>query len=222
MKIHVFISIFLMIFMLALSAFGQTISWEIKLHNSENLNILKQEVTAYINNGYVPLGITYDDAELYILYVHDPDFGVQAWSLEWYDNRNDVQTGITTNMNQGYIPIGITYTGESFYVLYIQISSSASAWQLIPSGTNLSSVQRAIQPYLDQAYLPVGITSLDDEYWVLLLLIPDTTSDYWRLETYEVGTHSDAVNRNIEQGYIPWGVMYNANAQEIDILYVGF
>jgi hypothetical protein len=222
MQRHVRISIALVALILSVPVFGQTISWEIKLHNSTNTDILEREVSAYVDNGYVPLGITYDDVELYILYVNNIDIDAYAWSIEWYDNRNDVQTGITNNMNEGYIPTGITYTGDQFYVLYIQTDSSADAWQLVPSGTNLQSVQSAIQPYIDQGYLPTGITSLDNEYWTLLLHIPDTTAEYWRLETYEAGTHANSINRNIEQGYLPWGLMYNANSGEIDILYVGF
>jgi hypothetical protein len=67
---------------------------------------------------------------------------------------------------------------------------------------------------------PCGITSFENEYWTLLLNIPGTTIKRWLLETYEVGTHGPRINRNIEQGFIPWGIMYRGD--EIDILYVGF
>lgn len=222
MRAKIIISALLLLCLVSVGASGQTVSWEIKLHNSENTDILEREVSAYVDNGYVPLGITYDNVELYILYVYDPDFGVSAWSIEWYDNRETVRDGITANMENGYIPTGVTYTGDLFYVLYIQVDSSADAWQLVPSGTNLQSVKQEIQPYISQGYVPVGITLYGDEYWTLLLNIPDTTVQYWRLETYEVGTHADAINQNIESGYFPWGLMYDANAREIDILYVGF
>jgi hypothetical protein len=222
MKTKVFIGALLLMWMMSLAVYGQTVSWEIKLHNSDNGDILEREVSAYVDNGYVPLGITYDNVELYILYVHDPEFAVSAWSIEWYDNRESVRSGITTNMENGYIPTGITYTGDLFYVLYLQTDSSADAWQLIPSGTNLQSVKQEIQPYINQGYVPVGVTLYEEEYWTLLLNIPDTTINYWRLETYDVGTHGDAINRNIEEGYFPWGVMYFADTGEIDILYVGF
>ena len=222
MKQHVWISALLLVLAFAMPVFGQDVYWEIKLHNSDNTDILTREIDAYVDNGYVPLGITYDNVELYILYVYDTDIVVYDWAIEWYDNRNTVQNGITNSMNQGYIPTGITYTGDLFYVLYIQTDSSANAWQLLPSGTNLQSVHNVIQPYVSQGYLPIGVTSLENEYWTLLLRIPDTTANYWRLETYEVGTHANPINRNIEKGYIPWGLMYNADAGEIDILYVGF
>jgi hypothetical protein len=156
------------------------------------------------------------------LYVYDPDFGALGWSIERYDNREQIRGGITDSIEDGYIPTGVTYTGELFYVLYVLVESSADAWQLVPSGTNLESVRQEIQPYVSQGYLPVGVTSLDEEYWTLLLHIPGTTAVYWRLESYVVGTHADSINRNIERGYFPWGVMYNANAGDIDILYVGF
>lgn len=214
------LAVFIMLFALQTSA--QVIPWEIKLHSTE-ISILEQEVTAYANEGYVPLGITYDDIELYILYVQDPVLGMQAWSLEWYEDRTEVQNGITDNMEYGYIPTGITYTGDLFYVLYIQVESSAGAWQLVPSDSNsLQSVQNAIQPYIDQGYIPFGITALEDEYWTLLLNVPTSTASYWMIETYPVGNHGDNITENIEQGYYPWGLMYNSNAGLIDLLYVSF
>ncbi len=223
MKRLVSVSLCVLIIVFSFDVYAQTISWEIKLHNSTNTNILTEEITAYVNNGYVPLGITYDNTELYILYVQDDEFGMQAWSLDWYEDRNELQNSITNQMNQGYIPTGITYTGDLFYVLYIQVESSAEAWRLEPApSTNLKAVQKTIQPYIKQGYLPVGITELENKYWTLLLRIPDTTAQYWSIETYDVGRHANPINSKIEQGYVPWGVMYNRNAGEIDILYVKF
>ncbi|MCG2814890.1 MAG: hypothetical protein L6425_02970, partial [Candidatus Aminicenantes bacterium] len=47
---------------------AQNISWEIRKHSTE-LESLKAEVTDFMRRGYVPMGLTYDDVELYILYV---------------------------------------------------------------------------------------------------------------------------------------------------------
>jgi hypothetical protein len=204
---------------LSFKASAQIISWEIKQHSTD-LQTLKEEVTEYVNDGYVPLGITYDNVELYILYVRDPEFGMEAWSIEWYDNRDAIQKGITGNMNKRYIPTGITYTGDQFYVLYVKTESSVTAWQLIPSAADLNSVKRAIQPYVNQGYVPTGISLLKDEYWTLLLQIPDTQVKKWKIETYPVGAHADGINSNIKQGYIPWGIEYRGT--QIDILYIGF
>lgn len=204
---------------ITVSASAQLISWEIKQH-STNVEELESEVTDYVYSGYVPLGITYNEDELYVLYVQDDSFGMQAWSIEWYDDWSKVQSGITANMEQYYIPTGITYTGELFYVLYIQVDSTASAWQLTPSTTDLQSVQDAVQLYVDQGYVPVGITAFNGQYWTLLLYIPNTTVQAWMIERYAVGMHGDAINENIEMGYVPWGILYRGDA--IDVLYVGF
>jgi len=219
MKRIVSLSLFVLIIVFSFNVFAQTISWEIKQHSTD-IDLFENEVTDYVNNGYVPLGITYDNVELYILYVYDPEFGMQAWSVEWYENRTAAQNGITNNMNQGYIATGITYTGDQFYVLYVKVENSATAWRLEPSAIDLQSVHDAIQPYINQGYVPAGITAFEGEYWTLLLEIPDTTIQSWRLESYVVGNHADGINLNIEQGYIPWGIMYRDDM--IDILYVGF
>jgi hypothetical protein len=219
MKRIIRLSLFFLIITFSFNVSAQVISWEIKQHSTD-IATLEDEVTAYMNDGYVPLGITYDNVELYILYVHDPDVGAKAWSIEWYETRDDVQNGITSNMNQGYVPMGITYTGELIYVLYLMIESTATAWRLEPSAVDLQSVHDAIQPYVSQGYIPVGITAVEGEYWTLLLLIPDTTVQRWLIETYTVGTHADPINSSIEQGYVPWGIMYRDEL--VDILYVGF
>jgi len=199
---------------------AQMINWEIKQHSTD-IELLEQEVTNYVNNGYIPLGLSYDNVELYILYVRDPDFGMEAWSIEWYENKTEIQNGITDNMNQGYVPTGITYTGDLFYVLYVMIESSATAWQLIPAALDLDAVHDAIQPYIVQGYLPSGITAFEGEYWIMLLHIPDTTAEYWKIEAYETGRHGDEINRNIERGFFPWGLMYRSD-RGVDILYVNF
>jgi hypothetical protein len=204
----------------ACSAAAQSVYWEIGRHSTD-IDLLESEVTTYVNNGYVPLGLTYDNVELYILYIQEWDFGLQAWSIEWYDDRDESQQGITDNMNNGYIPTGITYTGDLFYVLFVKVDSSARAWRLIPSGTNLQAVRREIQPVISQGYVPVGITAYEGEYWTLLLDIPDTTVKYWRIESYELGAHVDGINRNIGEGYLPWGIIYRHD-RGVDLLYVGF
>jgi len=205
----------------AWQAAAQDISWEIKLHSTD-LEKLKKEVTDYANQGYVPLGISYDNVELYILYVMAPDLGMTAWQLDWYQDLDELQKRLTSRMNNGYVPTGIAYAGDVFYVLYIQAENSATAWRLEPSAPDLDAVQAKIQPYIDKGYVPCGITEHEDEYWTLLLLIENTEITSWRLETYKVGTHADHINKNIEEGYIPWGISYNSKDGLIDILYVGF
>jgi hypothetical protein len=209
------------LFGLGLSAYAQEISWEIKQHSTD-IDDLEAEVTEYMESGYVPVGISYDNVELYILYVHDPSVEASAWSIEWYDSTDTLQAGITEYMNDGYIPHGITYTGELFYVLYIQMENSADAWLLIPSSQNLPAVEKAIQPDVSQGYVPMGIATYKGEYWTLLVRIPGTTIKRWSIESYKVGSHADLINAAIEQGYLPWGLTYNSKTGRIDILYVGF
>ena len=218
MKKLLSISLFVSIIVFSCSVYAQPI-WEIKQH-STTIEVLEDEVTEYMNNGYVPFGITYDNVELYLLYVYTPDFGAEAWSINWYDSWDEVENGITDMGNQNYIPTGITYTGEQFYVLYIQVENSATAWRLESSAVDLQSVHDAIQPYVSQGYVPIGITAFEGEYWTLLLKIPDTTIQSWLLESYVVGNHADGINANVDEGYIPWGIMYRDDM--VDILYVGF
>lgn len=221
MKKSLCVSLFVILFSLSLSVCAQDISWEIKQHSPDN-ETLEAEITEYMEEGYVPVGISYDNVELYILYIHDPSVEATAWQIKWYSNQDTLQDGMTENMNDGYVPIGITYTGDLFYVLYIQMESSADAWYLIPSAQNLQAVEKAIQPDVSQGYVPMGIATYRNEYWTLLVRIPGTTIKRWAIETYQVGSHEDLINAAIEQGYLPWGMTYNAKTGLIDILYAGF
>lgn len=209
----------LLVFGLSTTLSAQTIGWEIKKHDT-NLETLKSEVTTMMRNGFVPFGLTFNNVDLYVLYMNNTGMEVESWSINWYDSQSEMQEGLTENMNEGFTPTGVTYTGDRFYVLYIKTESTADAWRMQPSDRGLDSVQAAIQPYLDKGYVPFGITSFEGEYWTLLLKVPKTAIQSWLLETYEVGTHGPLINQNIEQGNIPWGIMYRGD--EIDILYVGF
>lgn len=220
MKKFTGLSLFFVVVLLACNVFAQEVAWEIKQHSTD-LETLKQEVSEYTNNEYVPLGITFDNNELYLLYLQLPDSGMEAWLIEWYENRDATQKGITANMKKGYMPRGITYTGDNLYVLYVKMKNAATAWQLIPSATNLKAVQKAIQPYVSKGYVPVGITFYQNEYWTMLLLIPNTAVKSWKIESYQVGTHADNINANIEKGYLPWDIEYSGK-DRIDVLYVGF
>ncbi len=141
--------------------------------------------------------------------------------IEWYEDRTEIQNGITNSMNQGYIPTGISYTGDLFYVLYIMLENSATAWQLVPADLDLSAVHDEIQPYIEQGYIPTGITAFEGEYWTMLLHIPNTTAEYWKLEAYDTGQHGNEIDRNLEQGFFPWGMLYRSD-RGVDILYVSF
>lgn len=214
------LSLFFCLLALALMASAQTIRWEIKLQSTD-LDTLKTQVTAFLNQGYVPLGITFDNKELYILYIQAGDVDVEAWRIEWYDNRQAVNDGISGFLKKGYVPTGITYTGDQLYVLYLKMENNVTAWRLEPSGTSLSSVRKAVQPWADKLYVPSGITFWQDQYWTLLLKTPGTTAKSWLIESYEVGTHGDLINDNIRREYIPWGLEYSGD-KRIDILYVKF
>jgi hypothetical protein len=214
-----FITALLMILCVSVLLSAQTISWEVKKHNT-HLETLKGEVTAMMQKGFIPLGLTFDNVDLYALYVNNTGLDVQSWSINWYDSQSELQQGLSESLNQGFVPTGITYTGDRFYILYLETKSSADAWRMEPSERALSAVQNAIQPYVDRGYIPFGITSYEGEYWTLLLHVPGTAIKRWLLETYEVGNHGPKINGNIELGYIPWGIMYRGS--EIDILYVSF
>lgn len=205
---------------LSLPAASQTITWEIKLHSTD-LQKLEAEVQDFIQRGYRPMGITYDNRELYILYLYEPNFEISSWLIEWYSSLDEVEQKVTANMKRKLVPMGITYTGDKFYFLYLETESSATAWQLEPSGTDLASVQDAVAPFSAKGYVPVGITFYQNEYWTLMLKIPGTTVKNWLIESYEVGQHGPAIDAVIQRGYIPWGLEYSGD-KRIDILYVSF
>jgi len=197
---------------------AQNIEWEIKSH-STRLETLKEEVTANMQRGFVPIGLTYDNVELYILYIKGLGQEVEGWLIEWYNNRDELLEGISGEMNKGYLPTGIAYAGDTIYVLFIHSKNTATSWRIEPSETDLRKVQEKIHPWIDQGYFPMDITSNEGTYVTLLVALERTVIKSWTIERYEVGTHGDAINANIRQGFIPWGIMYRGDV--IDILYVG-
>jgi hypothetical protein len=197
---------------------AQNINWEIKRHNT-HLESLKAEVTDFMQQGYVPMGLSYDNVELYILYVKGLGQEVEGWLIEWYQNRDELLEGISGEMKKGYLPTGIAYVGDTIYVLFIHSKNTATNWRIEPSETDLRKVQEKIQPWVSQGYFPMDITANEDTYVTLLVELERTVIKSWTIERYEVGAHGDAINAKIREGYIPWGIMVRGNV--IDILFVG-
>jgi hypothetical protein len=220
MKKVSFLGVLIVAAILAVQVGAQEVSWEIGQHSTD-LDALKQEISGYTENGYIPLGIAYNGTELYILYVDKPDLGMEAWSIEQYDTQDTWQSSITGKMKQGYLPTGITSISDSLYVLYVKMTKPATEYQLVPSGGDVKSVKKTIQPYLNKGYIPTGIAFYKNEYWTLLVLSPDLKITNWKIETYPVGEQEAAINANLEKGLLPWGVEYSGK-DRIDILYISF
>ena len=197
------------------------IPWNLNAHSTE-IGAFKNEMSIMANSGWTPVGISWNNNQMFVLYLGGNPFNMSAWNLEMYNSTDKLQNGITANMNQGYFPTGISYLGNVFYVIFIKTGSNAQAWQIIPSNADLNSVQNAIQPYISQNYLPCGITRFGNEYYTLLVLIPDTTAKSWEIIPYNAVDIEvqNGVNNAVNKGMVPWGFMYIGNL--INVLYVGF
>ncbi len=125
---------------------GQTISWEIKKH-STNMTRFEAEVSGYVKRGCVPVGLTYDKREIYVMYLQGIEVEVSAWRMAWYDTVDGIREGINGKIAEGFIPSAITYTGDSFFVLFIKTPGQVLAWQIVPSSADLEDVGRKLKPY---------------------------------------------------------------------------
>ncbi|MCU0241719.1 MAG: hypothetical protein MUF51_04785, partial [Vicinamibacteria bacterium] len=168
------------------ASYAQTIEWEIKKH-STNMATFTKEVSAYVNQGHVPVGLTYDKREMYLLYVRGLGIEVSAWQMDWYDSEDKITQGINGRIAEGYLPTAISYTGESLYVMFVKTPNQVQAWKIVASTLDLKDVEAKLKPYLAQNYIPAGITFYGKNYWTLLIKSRKSTIKKYLIESYKLG-----------------------------------
>ena len=209
-------------FVSALPGFSEQIAWQIIGHDIQQQG-LKTEIVKYANRGFVPMGISYHDQKLYVLYLHGEGLAIKGWNLEWYLSTEELSEGLNRNISEGFSPSGISDTGDLFFVLYIKTDGIQKSWNFVQTPLQPDKYGILMQPVLQESYIPVGITKLNGEYWSLV--IKKASGEPAKLvHLEELSSEDDAINKvviaRLKQGLLPWGLKYNGDS--LLILFVRF
>lgn len=119
---------------------------------------LQQGITNYMDNGYVPMGISFASGEeLHVLYILS-HLRASAWQLvESELDLNDVSNDVQPYIYEQYIPVGISVFGGMYYTLLIQLQNSDPAnWTIQGYEDNSVLVSQSIDQKVNQGYVPFG------------------------------------------------------------------
>jgi len=188
------------------------------VEHSTEVAQLKKEIKKYVNQGYIPEGMTYDGNQLYFMYLNESEINLTEWILEWYDDTDELETGMDEHTSQGFIPAAITAMDDQIYVLFtMEEGVEISGYSFIP--TSWETIEEDIEEDVNEGYIPVGIAVMNDgEYYVLMVTLEEVELSEWLVEEYETGEHQEAIDDKISDGFIPVG--FEAGDEWVHVLYV--
>ncbi len=97
----------------------QASGWQL-VESQLNLQYVTGDLEQWINQQYIPVGITVFGGMYYTLVVQLTDAGLSNWYIEGYnDDQNEIQSGINRNISDGMVPFGYLKEGEVVNVLYV-------------------------------------------------------------------------------------------------------
>lgn len=200
---------------------AQMYYWEIFEHSS-NENRLQTEVTNFMENGFLPVGISFFRNKLTTFYLGKDILDASAWRIVPYASAGLLKSGIESMSESGYMPMGLSYTKGMFYVMFIQTSASFSRWAIIPSSLSLKSLKRKIRPYVKDGYIPFGLGSNRGQLLTLLVETDALDVSQYSVEAYPIKrkTIQTSIDRNIENGFKPWGFLHHGS--QVFVVYLDF
>ena len=94
-------------------------AWQL-IESELDLNVVSENISPYIYEKYVPVGITVFGGMYYTLLAQLPDSEPVRWTIEGYeDNTYTINQAVNNMVNQGLIPFGFLNEQGIVNVLYI-------------------------------------------------------------------------------------------------------
>lgn len=85
-----------------------------------DLNVVSTNMQPWLDQQYVPVGITVYNNMYYTLMTQIPDTKITNWTIEGYqDNNNEIMQNVNAKINSGLLPFGFLKEGEIVNILYV-------------------------------------------------------------------------------------------------------
>ncbi len=94
-------------------------SWQL-VESQMNLDQVSNDVQSWVNQGFVPCGISIFSGMYYTLMVQLPDASLSNWAIEGYqDNTMEIRQGVEQYIQGGMIPFGYLKEKGVVNILYV-------------------------------------------------------------------------------------------------------
>lgn len=180
------------------------------LFYSSPLKVRKDIKTINAKTGMIPVGISYYDHKLYILFNDGTQVGASAFYIQVLKNSSalQIQEAIQEVVNKGWIPFDITDTQREVIILYLRCKVSIDEWKIVKSKKDWESIQNTVRSH--RSFFPLGISFGTLNAYILLIRSADSNLQAWVIRN--VG-QTDAVvkttvRKMMAKGYMPYGFEY--------------
>ena len=87
---------------------------------SLNLQAVSSAIQPFIEQNYVPMGITVIQNQYYTLLVQFTEPLAKKWSIEgYYDNKSAITKGVNAKLPEGSVPWGILKNNGTVNILFV-------------------------------------------------------------------------------------------------------
>lgn len=204
-------------------AFAYRVTWEIDPCKVTD-PALADVVTANMEKGLIPVGMTFSGGAGYIFYADDPFFAADRWELVPYKTAKAFKAGLTEKMNADWTATALSYDKKrrTFYVFYINSKNAMDGWRTEVSAISGDALKKGISEWFHQDYFPVGLTVYKNQFVTLLAHFPDTSAERWRLApvAFTAKALKKDINDSIGKNMLPTGLV--EFKKDFNIMYAEF
>jgi photosystem II stability/assembly factor-like uncharacterized protein len=97
---------------------GKASAWQL-VESSQNLREASKNIKPYLDQGFIPVGITLYGDFYYTLLLNVVDSSFKSWQIEGYQSEWNMNNDIKQKINQNKIPFGFLSKEGVFNVLYV-------------------------------------------------------------------------------------------------------
>lgn len=194
------------LFFITSFCFGQ--KWG--LFYSSPINVTKDIKAINAKTGMIPVGISYYNKKLYLLFNDGKQVGASAYYIQVLKGRSSlqIQRAIQLVVKRGWIPFDITDTQREVIILYLKCKVKIDEWKIVRSKKDWTSIQNTVTSY--RSFFPLGISFSAIDAHILLIRSNASNLQGWMIRN--VGGTNIAVKAAVKvmmaKGYMPYGFEY--------------
>ncbi len=170
--------------------------------------------------GFIPVGISYDNRQMYLFYVKDADRRSSRWEVFPYASEDAARHDLAARLETGWFPAGFTVGAGRFWVLYLKGSFPATRARYVSCPIENESIRRTVEEGRREGLFPVGIDSIGDRLLMLLVHCEGPAPTNWSMGSFRLDA-SDAtelVNAQLRDGYTPFDIL--VAGQRVNVFYL--
>jgi len=180
------------------------------LFYSSPLKVNKDIKTINAKTGMIPVGISYYNKKLYILFNDGKQVGASAYYIQVLKSSSlqRIQGAIQEVVSRGWIPFDITDTQREVIILYLKCKVRINEWKIVKSKKDWAAIQNTVTSH--RSFFPLGISFGPLNAYILLIRSTSSNLQGWVIRN--VGQTDAVVKAAVKmmmaKGYMPYGFEY--------------